>query len=43
LPDESELLKIIVHLESLRKEVERVFPGAREFILPGFDHVELNS
>jgi hypothetical protein len=43
LPDESKLLKIIVHLESLRKEVERVFPGAREFIRPGFDHVELNS
>ncbi|UCF84901.1 MAG: hypothetical protein JSV50_04520 [Desulfobacteraceae bacterium] len=34
---------ILVHLERLRKEVEKVFPAAREFIRPGFDKIDLNS
>ena len=39
----SAILDILVHLERLRKEVEKVFPVAREFIRPGFDKIDLNS
>lgn len=37
------IIRILARLEELRKSVERAFPGAREFIRPGFDRVELNS
>ncbi|MBW2644730.1 MAG: hypothetical protein JRE23_00875 [Deltaproteobacteria bacterium] len=40
---ESEILDILVHLERLRRNVEKVFPDARAFIRPGFDKVDLNS
>ena len=34
---------ILLHLEGLRRNVEEVFPNARDFIRPGFDKVDLNS
>jgi len=37
------ILDMLVSLERLRKEVEKVFPAAREFIRPGFDKIDLNS
>jgi len=40
---EDKILDILVHLEGLRRNVEEVFPAAREFIRPGFDKVDLNS
>lgn len=40
---EDKILDILVHLEGLRRNVEEVFPAAREFIRPGFDKVVLNS
>jgi hypothetical protein len=40
---ETTILKILVHLESLRRNVEEAFPVAREFIRPGFDKLDLNS
>jgi hypothetical protein len=40
---EDTILKILVHLESLRRNVEEAFPSARAFIRPGFDKVNLNS
>jgi hypothetical protein len=40
---EAKILDILVHLEGLRRNVEDVFPAAREFIRPGFDKVNLNS
>jgi len=39
----SDILNILVHLDRLRREVEKVFPEAREFIRPGFDKIDLNS
>ena len=37
-PDqEDELLNILVRLEQLRRNAEKVFPNARAFIRPGFD------
>jgi hypothetical protein len=32
-----------LHLEQLRKNVEKAFPDARAFIRPGFDKVDLNG
>ena len=40
---DNDILNLLVHLEQLRRKVEKVFPGAREFIRPGFDKVHLNS
>ncbi|MFH1673686.1 MAG: hypothetical protein ABIF87_09735 [Pseudomonadota bacterium] len=40
---ESEILDLLVRLERLRRNVEKVFPDARAFIRPGFDKVDLNS
>ena len=37
------ILDMLVHLERLRKEIEKIFPSAREFIRPGFDKINLNS
>jgi len=42
LPDRN-ILDLLVHLDRLRRKVEKVFPGAREFIRPGFDKIHLNS
>ena len=38
-----ETLDMLVHLDGLRKRVEKAFPDAREFIRPGFDKIDLNS
>ncbi len=40
---ENSILDILVHLERLRRETENTFPGAREFVRPGFDKIELNG
>jgi len=41
--NDADILHLLVHLDRLRRRVEKVFPGAREFIRPGFDKVHLNS
>jgi hypothetical protein len=38
-----DILDILVHLEQLRRNVEKAFPEARAFIRPGFDKIDLNS
>ncbi len=35
--------KIIIHLDHLKKRVEKGFPDARSFMRPGFDTVNLND
>ncbi len=40
---DSDILDLLVHLDRIRRKVERVFPDAREFIRPGFDKIRLNS
>jgi len=40
---DSDILDLLVHLDRIRRKVERVFPDAREFIRPGFDKIHLNS
>lgn len=32
-----EILKFLVHLDRIRRELERTFPKARAFVRPGFD------
>ena len=39
----NDILNILVHLEQLRRKVEKAFPDARAFIRPGFDKIDLNS
>jgi hypothetical protein len=39
----NQILDILVHLEQLRRTVEKTFPNARAFIRPGFDKIDLNS
>ncbi len=39
----SDIRDILIHLGRLRKNVEKTFPDARDFIRPGFDNVELSS
>jgi len=39
----NQILDILVHLEQLRRKVEKTFPNARAFIRPGFDKIDLNS
>ena len=39
----AEILDLLVHLDRLRRSVERVFPDARGFMRPGFDKVRLDS
>ena len=39
----NDILNILVHLEQLRRKVEKAFPDARAFIRPGFDKTDLNS
>jgi hypothetical protein len=38
-----QIVDLLVHLDRLRRSVERVFPDARGFIRPGFDKVHLHS
>ena len=40
---DADIRDILVHLGRLRRSVEKVFPGARSFIRPGFDKVHLHS
>lgn len=43
-PRESEsVLKIISFLDRLGQAIEETFPGARSFIRPGFDNIDLNK
>jgi hypothetical protein len=39
----TEIGRILLHLEVLRRNVEATFPDARDFIRPGFDKVDLHS
>lgn len=36
--EENSILDILVHLERLKKDIEKEFPDARKFIRPGFDN-----
>jgi hypothetical protein len=36
-------LRAMIHLETLRRKVEKAFPDARDFIRPGFDEIKLSS
>jgi hypothetical protein len=36
-------LRTMIHLEILRRKVEKAFPNARDFIRPGFDEIKLSS
>jgi len=38
-----QIMDIFLHLEQLRRKVEKTFPDARAFIRPGFDKIDLNS
>jgi hypothetical protein len=38
-----QIMDILLHLEQLRRKVEKTFPDARAFIRPGFDKIDLNS
>lgn len=38
-----QIMDILLHLEQLRRKVEKTFPHARAFIRPGFDKIDLNS
>lgn len=40
---DASILKMLVHLEQLRRRVENAFPDARAFMRPGFDKIDLNS
>ena len=40
---DANILKLLVHLEQLRRSAEKTFPHARTFIRPGFDTINLNS
>jgi len=40
---DNDILDTLVHLEQLRRNVEKAFPEARAFIRPGFDKIDLNS
>ena len=39
----NQIMDILVHLEQLRRKLEKTFPDARAFIRPGFDKIDLNS
>lgn len=34
---EDTILDLLVHLDRLRRKIEKTFPGARAFVRPGFD------
>jgi hypothetical protein len=40
---DEKVLNIIAFLDRLRQAVEKAFPGARSFIRPGFDRIDLNN
>lgn len=40
---DNDIKNILIHLDRLRVNVEKTFPNAREFVRPGFDHVDLNG
>jgi len=40
---DANILEMLIHLEQLRRGVEKTFPTARAFIRPGFDTIDLNS
>ncbi len=40
---EDEILEFLIHLDRLRKKVEKTFPAARAFIRPGFEEFDLNK
>jgi len=40
---DGDILDLLVHLDRLRRKVERVFPDARELTRRGFDKIHLNS
>ena len=37
--EEDSILDILVHLERMRKAIEKAFPDARAFLRPGFDTI----
>ena len=37
---EDEILDLLVHLDRLRRKIEKVFPAARAFVRPGFDEID---
>lgn len=39
---EDEILEFLIHLDRLRKKVEKTFPAARAFVRPGFEEFDLN-
>jgi hypothetical protein len=39
----SHVLKLLVHLDQLKRAVEEAFPNARGFLRPGFDRIDLNG
>ena len=40
---DEKILRFIACLDRLREEAQNTFPGARSFIRPGFDKIDLNS
>ena len=34
---------ILIHLDQLKRKIEKTFPNARKFIRPGFDNIDLNG
>jgi hypothetical protein len=40
---DQKILRFVAYLDCLREEVEEAFPGARLFIRPGFDKIDLNG
>lgn len=40
---EDEILEFLIHLDRLRKKVEKTFPAARAFVRPGFEEFDLNK
>jgi len=40
---ELETVRLLLHLERLRREVAKAFPEARAFIRPGFDRIDFHS
>jgi hypothetical protein len=42
LHDET-ILRFLAHLDLLKEEVQNTFPGARSFLRPGFDKIDLNG
>jgi len=38
-----EILDLLVHLDRIRRKVEKVFPAARAYVRPGFDEIDQHS